>query len=205
MKKLLIVSTLCSIFCIHTKAQINTYIRLTDFSGQVLTTSGLPENSVEIKGNNFEPSSPQFIKVSSYKSDIEQTLSITSTSTGAGAGRITFNDMHIIKTMDALTPTLMQNSCSGTPFKTVEVFLVNMQNIIFAKYTYKLAAVRTMAWTSPCSTGCTTPLEEVGFEYGGLIISINRAGLSEGKTGTLQAGWNRVKNIADSDPNTLVK
>ena len=206
MKKLVTVIIICSIFCTHTNAQINTYIRLTDYNGQVLTTTGLWENSAELKGNNFDPSSSQFVKVSSFKSDIEQTLSIgSSTASGAGVGRITFNDMHIIKTMDALTPTLMQNSSSGTPYKSVEVFFVTTQNIIFAKYTYKFVGVRTMAWTNPCPTGCTTPSEEVGFEYGGLIISINRAGLSEGKAGTLQAGWNRVKNIADNDPNSLVK
>ncbi|MGG9961559.1 type VI secretion system tube protein Hcp [Ferruginibacter sp. SUN106] len=205
MKKLLSSVLLFTIFCLNANAQFSTYIRLTEFSGQVLTTSGMPENSAELKGNNFDPSSNQFIKVSSFKNDIEQTLSIVSTTNGAGAGKITFNDMHIIKTMDALTPTLMQNSCSGTPFKTVEVFFVTPQNIIFAKYIYKLAGIRTMAWTNTCPNGCTTLSEEIGFEYGSEIISINRAGLGEGKSGTLQAGWNRVKNVADNDPNAAVR
>lgn len=204
MKKLSTVLIFCNIWCINLSAQFNTYVRFTDYSDKVLNSSGSFENSIEYKGNSFDISSNQFIKVNSFKGDIEQVLNIGSQSTGAGAGKESFNPFHLIKSVDDVTPTLMQNSCSGTPFKTVEVYFVNNQNIIFTKYIYKLVAVKTMAWNTSCPNGCNSPVEDVSFEYGGQIILVYRPG-TEGKAGAIQGGWNRVKNIVDNDLNSVVK
>ena len=205
MKKLVAITLLISVFYTPAKAQLNTYIRFTDYNGQVLATNGALEPFAEMKGNNFDATSIQFLKVTSFGADIEQSLNLGSSSTGAGVGKINLNPFHFTKSLDALTPTLMMNSSAGTPFKTVEVFFVNSQNIIFAKYLYKLVAIKTMAWTTACPTGCTTPIENDSFEYGGQIITFYKPGFGEGKANQLIGGWNKVKNISDIDPNSSIK
>ncbi len=202
MKKYFLITLvfICASCCCS--AQISIYLRLIDYSNRVLTTSGTPDANITPISNSIEPNSPQLIKVSAYSADVEQSLNIGSTATGAGAGRIVFNPMSITKTMDATSPVLFQNAASATPYKTAEVFFVNAQNVILMKQTYKLAAVKTVAWSAACAKDCAVVNEIVTFEYGGQIITINKSG--EGKSGPSQAGWNKVRNTVDNDPTTVI-
>ena len=178
------------------------YLRLTDYNDKALTTSGKYDGSQPII-NAVDPNSTQILHIESFSSDIEQTLSIGSQSTGAGAGKVTFNPFSITKKVDATSPILFQQSASGTPFKTVEVFLVNSSGIIIVKYLYKLVAVKTVAWSA--SSDGESATEVVSFEYGGLIVVANIQS-PDGKInpGT-QMGWNRVKNVVDNDLVLMIK
>ena len=54
-------------------------------------------------------------EVEDFSFDIEQTLNIGSQSTGAGAGRVTFNPYSITRKIDRSSPELFSAACSGTP------------------------------------------------------------------------------------------
>ncbi len=203
MKKQFILAGLFIFASLFSLAQISIYVKLTAYDGRVLNTSGVYEASNPINNNTIEAKSGQFIKVSTYNHDVVQTLGIGSQSTGAGAGRITFDPMSVTKTMDATTPILFQNCASGTPFKTAEVFFVNGENSIVNKVTFKLAAIKTIAWSAQCTSGCSAVNEVVAFETGGQIITISKNG--EGKSVQTQGGWNRVKNTVDNDPATILQ
>lgn len=179
------------------------YLRMIDYQSNVLTTAGTLDNKVLPLQSTLDPKSNQFLKVASFNSDIVQTLNIGSQSTGAGAGKVTFNPFTIRKQSDATSPTLFQNAASGTPFKTVDVFFVNEGNFITVRHTYKLGAVKTISWSAddPTVSGL---METVIFEYGGLIVTINQQS-PDGRPGQpLQGGWNRVKNIRDIDLNAVI-
>ena len=49
---------------------------------------------------------PGLFEIEDYSFDIEQTLSIGSQSSGAGAGRVTFNPFSITRKIDVATPKL---------------------------------------------------------------------------------------------------
>src|SRR3954451_9579978 len=58
-------------------------------------------------------------EIEDFSFDIEQTLNIGSQSTGAGAGKVTFNPFSITRKIDKSSPTFFQMACSGTAFKQV--------------------------------------------------------------------------------------
>lgn len=52
---------------------------------------------------------PALFEVEDYSFDIEQVLNIGSASSGAGAGKITFNPFQITRKIDSASPGLVQN------------------------------------------------------------------------------------------------
>lgn len=180
------------------EAPVATYLRLIDYKKAALTSGGTLDSTI---AGSFDAANPQFMKVTSYGSDVLQTLNIGSQSTGAGAGKIIFNPLQITKYLDAASPVLFQRAASGTPFQTAELFFVNTQGIVFSKFVYKLVAVKTVAWAASSDAGV---MENVSFEYGGLVLVVTKFGPTGKVADTIKAGWNRVKNIADNDPDSVI-
>jgi type VI protein secretion system component Hcp len=132
----------------------------------------------------------------SYSFDIEQTLNIGSQSAGAGAGKVTFKPLTIIKSVDVNSATLFSMCCSGTPFKYVDIVLVESgkKPVPFAGYGFGLAAIRTISRDG--TSGDEAGTETVVFEFGQLSVGYAR----QLNTGALDpfhyVTWDRVKNMS---------
>src|SRR3954454_3582922 len=136
------------------------------------------ESQVDLT-NNSEPLCKQFkflevlkvdglFEIEDFSFDIEQTLNIGSQSTGAGAGKVTFNPFSITRKIDVSSPTLFSMACSGTPFEEVALGLRKSSGgtttgRIYLVFRFKLVAVKTISW----SYDDESPKETVTFEYGG--------------------------------------
>jgi type VI secretion system secreted protein Hcp len=136
-------------------------------------------------------------EIEDYSFDIEQVLNIGSQSSGAGAGKVTFNPFSITRKIDCASPRFFQMACSGTPFQTVGLGLRksaggNASGIIFLVFTFKLVAVKTISWAHDDES----PKETVTFEYGGLHINYTQQHPDGKPYAPTPGGWNRVKNIA---------
>jgi type VI secretion system secreted protein Hcp len=138
-------------------------------------------------------------EVEDYSFDIEQVLNIGSQSSGAGAGKVTFNPFSITRKIDCASPLFYQKACSGTPFAQVGLGLRKSAGgtatgVMFLAFTFKLVAVKTVSWAHDDES----PKETVTFEYGALNVQY----CQQTPDGKLQpkdyGGWNRVKNIADA-------
>jgi type VI secretion system Hcp family effector len=57
-------------------------------------------------------------EIEDFSFDVEQTLNIGSQSSGAGAGKVTFNPFTINKKLDVSSPKLLQAAARGEIFKT---------------------------------------------------------------------------------------
>jgi len=139
-------------------------------------------------------------EIEDFSFDIEQTLNIGSQSTGAGAGKVTFNPFSITRKIDVSSATFFEQACSGTPFKNVVLGLRKSSGgqasgQMYLVFRFKLVAVKTISW----SYDDESPKETVTFEYGGLQVHYT----PQAPDGSMQktpvvGGWNRVKNIQDS-------
>lgn len=150
-------------------------------------------------------------EVEDYSFDIEQTLNIGSQSSGAGAGKITFNPFSITRKIDKLSPKLFSMACSGTAFQQVTLLLrksagvggggADVSGLAFLRFDFKLVAVKTISW----SHDDESPKEEVTFEYGGLQMRYNQQDASGDMTKfpITAAGWNRVRNTTDTSSDAL--
>ncbi len=128
--------------------------------------------------------------VQSMKFDIEQTLNIGSQTTGAGAGKVTFNPLSITMQASSLDATLVDMASSGTALCEADLLLVSAQGPT-ELFSMRLAAVKTVAF-APDSSGHSTTTAT--FEYGGLIV-VNQSVKADGTAGkAVGKGWNRVRN-----------
>ena len=102
---------------------VDAYVFFLRYDGSLLNS----ESQVDMSKNNEElasdlksyASASQLFEIEDYSFDIEQVLNIGSQSTGAGAGKITFNPFSITRSSDKISPVLFQMACAGTPFQTV--------------------------------------------------------------------------------------
>ncbi len=164
------------------------------------------KNKEELSTKPSSLTAGKVFEVEEYNFDIEQTLNIGSQSSGAGAGKVTFNPFSITRSIDIASPILYQMACSGTAFETVTLALRKSMGAgaaaiggedtsggIFLRFDFKLVAVKTISWAHDE----TSPKETVSFEYGGLQMRYMRQ-KAEGSFDTVIAGgWNRVKNVQD--------
>lgn len=137
-------------------------------------------------------------EVEDYSFDIEQTLGIGSQSTGAGAGKVTFNPFSITRKVDKSSPIFFQNACSGKAFKSVFLGMRKSAGneatgVFFLVFQFKLVAVKTVGWAHDDEA----PKETVTFEYGGLIVKYGQQDPNGRIQSPVPGGWNRVKNKAD--------
>jgi type VI secretion system secreted protein Hcp len=147
-------------------------------------------------------SAQQVFEVEDYSFDIEQQLNIGSQSTGAGAGKITFNPFSITRKIDKSSPLFFQMACAGTPFQTVYLCLRKSagsaagdqsSGLIFLRFDFKLVAIKTISW----SHDDESPKETMTFEYGGLQVRYSQQLANGQMQPPIAQGWNRVKNISD--------
>ena len=144
-------------------------------------------------------------EVEDFSFDVEQTLNIGSQSSGAGAGRITFNPFSITRKIDCASPILLQMACAGTTFEKVALGARkssggDQAGTIYLVFLFKLVAVKTIGW----SYDDESPKETTTFEYGGLQVHYTVQN-PDGKPGkTIPGGWNKVTNLKDDDPKSVL-
>ena len=142
------------------------------------------------------------ILINSISYSEQQTLNIGSTSSGAGAGKITFNPFTIIKNVDLLTPYLFLEMASGIAFKSVNFFFFYQPTNSNVAYTtvmmvqLGLAAIENI--TTSATTGSSSPFttETLTLEYGELRTTVYPYDPSTGVRGLpVVKDLNRVKNM----------
>lgn len=186
---------------------VDAYMWFQDYDGSYLNSESQVDfsRSPQASAIGFPPNNNIF-EVEDYSVDVEQTLNIGSQSTGAGAGKVSFNPFSITRKVDRASPILFQMACTGTPFQTVVLILCKSAGdkaatVVFQKLTLKLVAVKSVAW----SYDDEAPKEVVTFEYGGLVIQYWMQEPDGSMKTKVSGGWNRIKNILDIDPTTVLK
>lgn len=147
-------------------------------------------------GNVFE--------IDDFSFDIEQVLNIGSQSSGAGAGKVTFNPFQVTRKTDRASPKLFMMCCGGQHFKQVVLCIrraggdTTTSGTTFLRFDFGLVAVKTISWSG--SDGDEAPKEEVTFEYGALKVQYIQQGTGgQGMGAPIPGSWNRVWNNNEFD------
>jgi len=148
-----------------------------------------------------------FFEVQSISFSTDQTLNIGAASSGAGAGKITFNPFSFTMPSGALDAIMFAMQASGQAFKTMEVQIIHAPSGSAAgpstsaseTFNMKLVAVKTISWSADASGGNT----QFSLEYGSLVIAAPSGAATGGGGGkTIIGGWNKVNNQQDLIPVT---
>ena len=181
-------------------------MKLTPYTG-VSPTLNINQNASK---SPLDVDLSNYLQLSSIQYDFVQTLNIGSQATGAGAGKVTFNPLTITKTVDQTSAPLFQAMASGTPYQFIEFLIVSSfsterNRVVLYKVLLKLAAVKTMSVSSvDCTSGCPGIAESISFEYGGYVVFTYIQKADGSVTPGRIAGWNRVMNVADINPTTII-
>jgi type VI secretion system Hcp family effector len=170
---------------------------MSGIAGSVDYYLDLPSTPGEALATGFEKQ----IAVDAFSFNVEQTLNIGSQSSGAGAGKITFNPFQIKKHYDASSPKLFQAACVGQPFQkaTFSIVRTGSGNTAgtsapkpYLVIKFALIAVKTIT----IETLGAYPMEIVSFEYGAASFAYSTLNpQTNALTPATQFGWDRVKNI----------
>lgn len=171
------------------------YLTFKNYDNSLLMPSVPTKHIANVPGQPGLFSLQHYFEALSCSFDSVQTLNIGSQSTGAGAGKVTFNPFVVyLQSLNTFTGQFFQRLCSGTPFEFVNVYRTEMiggTETLVDFFTMGLVALKEM---QPALDSSGTQWA-ISFEFGALAMGTSVA--TDGKAGTWEVlGWNRVRNVA---------
>ncbi len=165
----------------------------------------IPAGAAEkVTGESTDTQFKGWFEIKEFSFGIENTLNISSASTGAGAGKAEFKEFTIKKQTDKASPSLAITCGQGGHYELVQLRLRKSgaktsggAGDVYLSYDFKLVAVKSIEWSG--SSGDDVPEETVIYEYGALKIGYK----PQNKDGTLgsviERSWNKVTNSQNFD------
>lgn len=139
------------------------------------------------------PSASYTVNLYGFSSSIEQVLSIGSQSSGAGAGKVTFNPVTMTLPIGPASVALMSAADSGAQLTSVSIVLYGANSTTTVEtLDLSLVAVQTVS-TSNDGAATSTPQVTASIEYGAYQVVL--PGTNGQSTGPISS-WNRVNNTS---------
>ena len=143
---------------------------------------------------------PVSFAIRDFSFGVESPTTIGSATTGAGTGKVKFNEFTIRKVTDQASPVFFKNCCVGAHYKSVTVSMRQAGREPpareFLRFKFDTVFTTKIDWAGPGDEG---PEESITFVYGKLGIRYSQ----ETTTGTAMkpvlAGWDQVMNKAADD------
>jgi type VI secretion system secreted protein Hcp len=153
----------------------------------------------EVKGGSMDPLFKGYFELKDFSFGVENTTTIGSATTGAGAGKIKFNEFTIKKVTDAASPSFFRNCAAGAHYKQVTLAMRKAGGVAQSGKPYLVFSFGTVFctkidWSGPGDEG---PEESITFAYGALDIAY----ASQKADGSLEplksSAWNQMTNKAE--------
>ncbi len=154
-----------------------------------------------IKGDSTDDKHNDWIEVLAFNHSVTQVTggSMSAQGTHAG-GRVNIGDFHIVKRLDAASPTIFLRVCDGKPIPQVIIELCRAmgEKTVFMKYTLKDVIISASRPTGAAEGEDLIPTEEIELRAAEYHLEYTptdpRGG---GKTGpAVQSAWSTLQNKA---------
>lgn len=133
------------------------------------------------------------VKISRFSLGADHVVNIGSTSGGAGAGKVSFEDFEVEKPLDGLSPSLFFDLASGNHFKNVLIIVRRRSGqLSVPSFAYEMGLVFLSKIHVSGST--QTPTETITGAAGQLALLAYKQSANGAVAPGNGAGWNRVKN-----------
>lgn len=189
-------------------SQTSVYMRLIDYNGNNIygTTTSFQTDPKATPGPGKITHADE-VALTTYTDGDKQTLNIGSQSTGAGAGKITYDSLTFSKSPDEQSGKFFEMMASGTPFKFVEFSFYKTSgtnDYLYYKIRLSLVAFKYIQRAAAaCSGNCPDLIENFAMEYGAKYI-VYYPQKQDGSYGTpVGGGWDRVKNVSWNGVNAI--
>ncbi len=139
-----------------------------------------------------------FFEIESFGFASKNNFNVGSSTGGGLAGKAEFENLEIVKSVDAASGLLFKTLAQGRHFESVRLDVVQHGKASpFMTYFFALVGVESIDVTAG---GDNLPQEAVSFEYGSYRLVVNQV-QPDGKTEVISdARWNRLSNNAEVPP-----
>ena len=169
-------------------AAIDAYMRIVGETG--FSETGTPANL----------SSLGFFPLGSVSIGVKNTVSIGTTSGGAGAGKATFKELTISKAPGKVSTDIFRKLVRGDHYQEVEIILVrsgvNTGGQIPYVMTFGLKLVMAQDLDYSVSDGDDVPEEKIVLQYGAIRVRYYKQDVAGVTTLDSEEVWSRVLNTA---------
>jgi type VI secretion system Hcp family effector len=161
-------------------------------SPEPLPNRGHVASLVTIELNDDDSTTVAF-EIKDFSFSVENPTTIGSATSGAGAGKIKFNEFTITKRIDKASPVLFKSCASGEHYKKVTLQMrkaggdPSTAGKPFLMYSFSTVFTTNIDWSGPGDEG---PEESITFVYGKLGIQYTN--LQTGETSSFE--WDQVEN-----------
>jgi type VI secretion system secreted protein Hcp len=153
------------------------------------------------------------ILINSVAYNAEQTINIGSTKGGAGAGKVTFNPLTLVKDVDFLSPYLFVRMAAGENFKSVNLFFYEQGTVPgnqsipvmtpVMQLQLGLAFIKSISVTAETGQNLGNN-ENVELEYGEIVTTVYGQ-TSSGVRTQIKQGWDRLRNVSITRSASIVE
>jgi type VI secretion system secreted protein Hcp len=164
-------------------------------------TGGVAE---KIIGESTDTQFKGWFEIKEFSFGIENTLNITSASSGAGAGKAEFKEFTIKKQTDQASPRLAITCGQGGHYELVQLRLRKSgakssggAGDVYLAFDFKTVAVKSIEWSG--SGGDDVPEETVIFEYGAMKVAYKPQNKDGTLGGVVERSWNKLTNSQNFD------
>jgi len=131
--------------------------------------------------------------VSYFNFGLQNTLNIGSQSSGAGAGKVTFQPLEVHASLSTFS-SLMTQAANGTALQSC-LLNTTLSDGSQAEFDFKLVVIASLnaVASMPAQSNEPARYTDVNFEYGAIEVR-SSGSADDGGTGPSQSGWNVVTN-----------
>jgi len=149
-----------------------------------------------IDGESTDDKYTGWIQVDSFSWGETNAHTVSSATTGAGAGKVDMQDLHVTKVSDKSSPTLFFDCAAGNHYPTATLICreAGGNQIEFLKYEFQ-PPLFVSSFQMSGSQGMDKPTESLTLSYGTIKITYQPQASADGSAqGPIQNGWDRTKN-----------
>jgi type VI secretion system secreted protein Hcp len=134
-------------------------------------------NGTAVTGESIDNSFGGSIELSEFSFGAENSVSISSATGGAGAGKATFKEFSIKKLTDTASTSLFTNLCQGSHY-TARISIrksgaaAGAAGAVYLTFDFNVLMVKSIDWSG--SSGDDVPTESVVFMYGEMSLTYQR-------------------------------
>ena len=148
--------------------------------GAITCNTSVPNHSqifLTVEGINGPNGSPCAFEIKNFSFGVDSSAAIGSGTSGAGAGKVKFNDFTITKTTDSASPVFFKNSVAGSHYGKVILTMrkaggdPSSAGQPFLTFTFGTVFTSKIDWSGPGDEG---PEESITFVYGQLGVEYHQ-------------------------------
>ena len=154
----------------------------------------------DVKGESRDPLFKNYFELKDFSFGVENKATIGSGTSGAGGGKIQFNEFTIKKITDVASPFFFNNCAAGAHYKLVTLAIRKAggdgarAGTPYVVFSFGTVFCTKIDWTGPGDQG---PEESITFAYGALDVAYAQQKPDGSLEPLKNTSWNQMTNKAE--------